>query len=169
MSSRQRRWLYDSIPSAWLFRIQISNPSKSRIVFLFRFTSKMANRTCILNPAYHSGIGSVQIDCALSGLHSVNIVKKSRVPPIGCEISNTEYGRGQINTPNICLFIRWNEVERIFLLNEYSKTCTVRYTVCSGCLNYTVRHDANSSILRTIMLHTRTSYPVDVTNITCGK
>ena len=30
MSSRQRRWLDDSIPSARLFRIQIRNPSKSR-------------------------------------------------------------------------------------------------------------------------------------------
>ena len=42
MSSRQRRWLDDSIPSARLFRTQISNPSKSQITFLFRFTPKMA-------------------------------------------------------------------------------------------------------------------------------
>ena len=56
MSSRQRRWLDDSIPSARLFRIQIRNPSKCRITFLFRFTLNMANRTCILNPDYHSGL-----------------------------------------------------------------------------------------------------------------
>ena len=66
MSMRQRRWLDDSIPSARLFRILINNPSKSRITFLFRFTSKMANRTCILKPDYQSGIGLVQIECVLS-------------------------------------------------------------------------------------------------------
>ena len=37
--------LDESIPSARIFRIQISNPSKSWITFLFRFTSKMTNRT----------------------------------------------------------------------------------------------------------------------------
>ena len=62
---RQRRWLDDSIPSARLFQIQISNPSKSQITFLFRFTSKMADRTCILKLDYQPGIGLVQIECVL--------------------------------------------------------------------------------------------------------
>ena len=53
------------LPSARIFRIQISNPPKSQNTFLFQFASKMANRTRILNPDYHSRIGLVQIERTL--------------------------------------------------------------------------------------------------------